>query len=84
MKRKAMFANGAVGVWLNCGKCGHEKKCGIYPEGHKNDLRPREHDCPRCRRICSFYTEEELEVRRKYREETGRTYWRCSFDYGLL
>ena len=26
-----MFAKGAVGVWLNCGECGHEKECGIYP-----------------------------------------------------
>ena len=91
MKRKAMFADGAVGVWLNCGECRHEKECGIYPKGHEMHVReegkrykPRQHGCPNCRKNCSFYTEEELEVRRKHRQENGGTYWRCSFDYGLL
>ena len=85
MKRKAMFDNGAVGVWLKCGKCERGKTCGIYPKGHENELlKPRNHGCPHCRKTRSFYTEEELEVRRKHRQETGRTYWQCSFDYGLL
>ena len=83
-----MFAKGAVGVWLNCGECGHEKECGIYPKGHLEchekadggDYNPRFHRCSNCKGTHSFYTEEELEARSKHRQETGRTYWRSTFD----
>ena len=38
-KREAMFAKGAVGVWLNCGECGHEKECGITLKAISNVMR---------------------------------------------
>ena len=85
-KKKAMFARGAVGVWLNCGGCWQEKECGIYPKGHPQcheradggDYNPRRHQCPHCRSMHSFYTEEELADRKK------RLWVAKKFDYGLL
>ena len=65
---------------MKCGKCGHGKECGIYPEGHENRMKadggkykPREHGCPHCKTTCSFYTKKELKARKSYMKEFGKT-----------
>ena len=83
MKREAMFANGAVGVQLKCGKCERGKTCGIYPKTHyTKTYGARSQWCSHCKRRTSFYTKKELKDKKKHnlKHKKGKQF-QIAFNY---